>query len=119
MRLDVLRLMVERLKKVHAEKPEEFDIRFWKSEDCGTVACAVGHCVDLMPNMVLTGVNFCARPRNTQTHNDSFLAISESLEISLEQAYRFFSGDYYESGDKTTALDVANKIEIFLIKHSD
>lgn len=120
---------VERLEQVirvlQGVKQKQFDMRVWKHENsCGTVACAVGHCMtDPWFNKRGLRVGFI-RFTDMTAHEPTFKgkgnfdAVEMFFQLDNRDAlYLFSSSEYraqYREGKPVTPKDVIKRIRDFI-----
>lgn len=113
MRIDILKQMVERMKKI----PDELlDMCTWK---CGTIGCVIGHCWDLIPGMKLEKrLNLMLEVTLVPVHysdgktSTSIEAAAAGLEISYTQARHLFSPSIHLVNNSRVA--VIKRLEDFI-----
>lgn len=115
-----LAILAAHLRKVPREK---FDISTWVNSslivsinDCGMTACAGGHAC-FIPTFKRAGLRYSGgTPRFGGDFG--FHALRNFFQIDLATSIRFFNPDCYPRGKRTTAKEVARRIENFIRKES-
>ena len=112
-RYDLLQALSDHLRTV---APEEFDLSSW---DCGTTACALGHALDVpliaAQGLTLEKVSRRAPLRPALGSLKGFEAVQALFGLTLEDCYNFFDSWRYPNCDETTAIEVADRIEDFIL----
>lgn len=119
MRLDIINKMADRMEMVDQN---QLTLSYWKREqDCGTVACIVGHCWDLIPGLTLAitscedGIFYSPRAKG----EDGVIAVYEALEITYQQALNLFFSMGYGGRPNPTIQDVVTKLRSFVEENSN
>lgn len=87
-----------------------------RDKECGTVACAVGHCPVVFPNQfkyVLSHDGEYEVHLRRNTYDDTWADVEHFFGIGTEEADYLFQPEWYPEG-RRSALDVATRIEYFV-----
>lgn len=114
-----------RIKKLIAHlkdnvKDEAFDMLTWQN-DCGTVACAMGHATTI-PEFALLGLTVEKRKdffgkQIVYNNNVGFMAVALFFGIHVLEAEGLFSNvNYHYNGKEVSRQDVIDRLTNFLKK---
>lgn len=112
MKADILLKIADHLE--HKVKDKKFDMGVWKGKNqCGTVACAIGHTYKLIPGLTLIkeyNELIPALKDDEECQYDEAIAIA--LDITVADAGTLFYDNAYRSN--VTRHEVASKIRKFV-----
>jgi len=108
--------------KTLAIEPYKFNLSNWRcgentsdsyllDNNCGTTACAVGWACS-MPELKAEGLGFLSCPEFEDER--SWEAVEKFFCLTSSQAHNFFSEQGYGDGRRTSAKQVAERIEDYL-----
>jgi hypothetical protein len=99
----------------------------FRTDDCGTVGCAVGHAC-WMPEFNAAGLRVAApgdfggapeyRPAGGATAYRHWEAVRQFFGLNGYQSYHLFSDSHYPDGGRTTPAQVAERIRAFVREHA-
>ena len=112
-RYDLLQALSEHLRTV---APDLFDLSYWR---CGTTACAVGHAVDVpliaAQGFTLLKVGYYVNLRPTLGCLKDWEAVQALFGLTFQDCSYLFSHSEYPHEDMTTATEVADRIDNFIL----